>query len=139
MIDLKKYRQFHFIGIGGIGMSALAEILLSRGFRVTGSDMNPSAIIAHLESLGAKFFQGHNAQNIEGADAVIYTAAISPENPEFTKAKERSIPTFSRAELLGSLMSEYPKSIAISGTHGKTTTNCSRSFWTMPRWIPLFS
>ena len=122
MIDLKKYHHFHFIGIGGIGMSALAEILLSRGCSVTGSDMKGSPITEHLETLGARIYMGHAASNVDGTDAVIYTAAISQENPEYRMAIDHGIPTFSRAELLGSLMSEYPRSIAISGTHGKTTT-----------------
>lgn len=123
MIDLKSHHHFHFIGIGGIGMSALAEILLTRGYTVSGSDMNTSAITEHLSSLGANIFRGHQASNIAGADAVIYTAAISPENPELLEASSLGIPSYSRAELLGSLMSEYPNSIAISGTHGKTTTS----------------
>lgn len=122
MIDLKCMKSVHFIGIGGIGMSALAEILLSRGYQVSGSDMNHSSLTEHLNSIGATIYFGHTKEHIQNCDAVIYTAAISLENPELLQAKEKGIPTYTRAQLLGALMSEYPKSIAISGTHGKTTT-----------------
>ncbi|MDD5921900.1 MAG: UDP-N-acetylmuramate--L-alanine ligase [Eubacteriales bacterium] len=122
MLNLSNYHRVHFIGIGGIGMSALAEILLARGFKVTGSDMKESQITDHLASMGAKIIIGHKAENVEGADLVIYTAAISETNPEAQRAKELGIPLAPRAELLGTLMNEVTNSIAVSGTHGKTTT-----------------
>ena len=122
MIDLSKYRKIHCIGIGGIGLSAIAEILLSRGYSVSGSDMKESDITDRLRQTGAIIYLEHVAENVEGADLVVYSAAIAEENPEMVRAKELGIPTASRAEILGFLMDEYPNSIAISGTHGKTTT-----------------
>jgi len=122
MIDFNNIKHIHFIGIGGIGMSGLAEILLFRGYKVTGSDIKPSEITERLESKGAKIFYKHEGSNVIGADAVIFTAAVSEENPEIKQAVLSGIPTFSRAALLGDLMEESPYSIAISGTHGKTTT-----------------
>ena len=122
MIDFKKNRHFHFIGIGGIGMSGLAEILLNRGCKVSGSDIKPSDITDRLKSGGAEIFTSHEAENVKGCDMVVYTAAVSDENPELRQAASSGIPVCSRAELLGSLMEDNPYSIAISGTHGKTTT-----------------
>lgn len=122
MINIKEHRHFHFIGIGGIGMSALANILLSRGYKVSGSDIKPSDITDNLMSLGATIYNQHEGNNVDGSDAVIYTAAVSDENPEIIRAKECGIPLYSRADLLGNLMQDQPCSIAISGTHGKTTT-----------------
>lgn len=122
MINLSDYNQIHCIGIGGIGLSAIAEILLSRGYKVTGSDMRESDITAKLEADGGTIYLGHKADNINGADLVVYSAAVGADNPEMARAKELGIPTASRAELLGLLMSEYDNSIAVSGTHGKTTT-----------------
>lgn len=122
MINLSDCKQIHCIGIGGIGLSAIAEILLSRGYKVTGSDVRESDITAKLEADGGKIYLGHRADNIDGADLVVYSAAVGADNPEMARAKELGIPTASRAELLGLLMSEYENSIAVSGTHGKTTT-----------------
>ncbi|MDO4482367.1 MAG: UDP-N-acetylmuramate--L-alanine ligase [Bacillota bacterium] len=122
MINIKEHKHFHFIGIGGIGMSALANIMLSKGCEVSGSDIKPSDITDNLKSLGATIFTSHQGSNVDGSDAVIYTAAVSDENPEIVRAKECGIPLYSRADLLGSLMQDQPYSIAISGTHGKTTT-----------------
>ncbi|MBQ1407538.1 MAG: UDP-N-acetylmuramate--L-alanine ligase [Eubacterium sp.] len=122
MIELEKYKNVHCIGIGGIGLSAIAEILLSRGYNVSGSDMKESLITDHLAQLGARIYIGHRAENVEDAELLIYSAAIADSNPEIVRAKERGIPMASRAEVLGQLMSEFGTSIAISGTHGKTTT-----------------
>ena len=122
MIDLKNHKNIHCIGIGGIGVSALAKILVSRGYNVTGSDMKESEMTDELEKLGIKVFIGHRAENVEGADLIIYSAAIAPENPEIKRAMELGIELASRAELLGTLMDEFKTSIAVSGTHGKTTT-----------------
>lgn len=122
MIDLSEYRKVHCIGIGGIGLSAVAEIFLSRGFEVSGSDMRESDITEKLMANGAAIFLGHRAKNVEGVDLVVYTVAVGDDNPELARARELGIPTITRAQALGALMGEYEKSIAISGTHGKTTT-----------------
>jgi UDP-N-acetylmuramate--alanine ligase len=122
MIDLSQYKNVHCIGIGGIGLSAIAEILVSRGYRVTGSDMKESLITDNLASMGVRIYSNHRAENVEDADLIVYSAAISGENPEIVRAKEKGLPLASRAEVLGTLMSEYSTGIAISGTHGKTTT-----------------
>ena len=113
----------HFIGIGGISMSGLAEILIKEGFPVSGSDSHASALTEHLENLGARIQIGQSASNIpEDCQLVVYTAAIHPDNPEYAEAKKRKLPMLSRAELLGQLMRNYKTSIAVAGTHGKTTT-----------------
>jgi len=122
MINLSAFHNIHCIGIGGIGLSAIAEILLSRGYKVTGSDMKESDITMHLAQKGARIFLGHRAENVETADLVVYSAAVGQDNPELVRAAERGVPAVSRAEILGVLMDEYENSIAISGTHGKTTT-----------------
>ena len=113
----------HFIGIGGISMSGLAEILLHRNFTVSGSDMQESVTTKHLNSIGAKVMIGQKAENItDDIDLVVYTAAISANNAEFVAVKEKGIPMMTRAALLGQIMANYMESIAVSGTHGKTTT-----------------
>lgn len=122
MVDLCKYKNIHCIGIGGIGLSAIAEILLSRGYSVSGSDMKESDITSKLAKMGARIFIGHRAENVDNADLVVYSAAVGKDNPEIMRAAERGIETVTRAQMLGVLMSEYENSIAISGTHGKTTT-----------------
>lgn len=122
MIDLSKYKTIHCIGIGGIGLSAIADILLSRGYNVSGSDMKESDITTNLAARGARIYLGHRAENVENADLIVYSAAVSMENPELAYAASNNIPAITRAEMLGILMDEYENSIAISGTHGKTTT-----------------
>ena len=122
MVDLSKYKNIHCIGIGGIGLSAIAEILLSRGYGVSGSDMKESEITMNLAKKGARIFIGHAAENVENADLLVYSAAVGKDNPEIVRAAERGIEAVSRAEILGVLMAEYESSIAVSGTHGKTTT-----------------
>ena len=118
----------HFIGIGGISMSGLAEILLKESFPVSGSDSHASELTDHLTRLGAQIHIGQKASNIPAdCEVVVYTAAIHPDNPEFVAAKEQGIPMLSRAELLGQLMRNYKKAIAVSGTHGKTTTTSTIS------------
>lgn len=121
-IDFNKPCSVHFIGIGGISMSGLAEILLCEGFTVSGSDMKASELTEHLREAGAKIAIGQRAENIEAPDVVVYTAAIHPDNPEFHEAESRGIPMLSRAELLGELMNNYHEAVNIAGTHGKTTT-----------------
>ena len=113
----------HFIGIGGISMSGLAEILLDEGFTISGSDSKESDLTKHLEAKGISVFYGQKASNIiPGIDLIVYTAAIHEDNPEFAQAKAQGLPMLSRAELLGQIMDNYEQSIAVAGTHGKTTT-----------------
>lgn len=113
----------HFIGIGGISMSGLAEILMEQGFAVSGSDARESKLTRALSAKGAVIAYPQRAENIpEDANLVVFTAAIHPDNPEFAAAKERNLPMLSRAELLGQIMDNFAKSIAVAGTHGKTTT-----------------
>lgn len=122
-IDFTQPLHIHFIGIGGISMSGLAEILMNKGFTISGSDSNNTDITKHLENLGAKIIIGQSANNIHSTiDAVVYTAAISDSNPELMAAKNLDIPLMTRAELLGQIMNFFTESIAIAGTHGKTTT-----------------
>ena len=114
--------RIHFIGIGGISMSGLAEILLKEGFQVSGSDMKRSALTQHLEELGAKVYEGQRASNItDDIELVVYTAAIHDDNPEYQAVLAKGIPAISRAVLLGQLMKNYETAVAVSGTHGKTT------------------
>src|SRR5262249_18961539 len=117
----KRYQQIHFIGIGGIGMSRIAEILLNLGYRVTGSDRKRSDAVERLAELGAKVFIGHQASNVEGAHVVVYSSAVARDNVEVEAARHRQIPTIPRAEMLAELM-RLKYGIAIAGTHGKTTT-----------------
>ena len=113
----------HFIGIGGISMSGLAEILHERGFKISGSDMKASPLTEHLQSLGISVALPQSRENIaQGIELCVYTAAISEENPELLEAKRQNVPTMTRAELLGSIMKNYKEAINVSGTHGKTTT-----------------
>lgn len=122
-INFKEPIHIHFIGIGGISMSGLAEILLEEHFTVSGSDSKESELTRHLEGMGITVFYGQKASNIkEGIDLVVYTAAIREDNPEFICAREMGIPMLTRAELLGQIMDNYRNSIAVAGTHGKTTT-----------------
>ncbi len=119
---LNKVKNIHFIGIGGISMSGLAEVMLRSGFNVTGSDLNDSSIIDRLRSSGAQVFLSHEPSNVESSDLVVYTAAVKNDNPEIIRAKELHIPIVDRAEFLGTIMKKYGYGIAIAGCHGKTTT-----------------
>ena len=122
-IDFNNPIRVHFIGIGGISMSGLAEILIKEGFKVTGSDMKASEITNELSEMGALINIGQYASNInDNIDLVIYTAAIRQDNEEFQAAKNAGIPMLTRAQLLGQIMANYKYSVAVSGTHGKTTT-----------------
>jgi len=119
----KAIKHVHFIGIGGISMSGLAEIMYSKGFSVSGSDREDKETTRRLSHLGVDIKLGHEAENItEAIDLVVYTAAIKPNNPEFNAAKQKNIPMLDRAQLLGLIMDDYENSIAIAGVHGKTTT-----------------
>src|SRR5438067_7619395 len=117
----KRYQQIHFIGIGGIGMSGIAEILLNLRYRVTGSDQKRGCAVVRLAELGAKVFLGHQATNVEGAHVVVYSSAVSRDNVEVQAARQHQIPTIPRAEMLAELM-RLKYGIAVAGTHGKTTT-----------------
>lgn len=117
-----KYNNIHFIGIGGISMSGLAEILIKENYNVSGSDSKDSLAVERLRKLGAKIYIGHNEKNIGQANLVIYTDAISKDNVELMAAYEAGIQVIDRATFLGALMKNYSNSIAVSGTHGKTTT-----------------
>ena len=122
-INFNEPIHVHFIGIGGISMSGLAEVLLAEHFTVSGSDIKQSDVTDHLKELGAVIEIGQKASNItDGIGLVVYTAAIHEDNPEFAAAKNAGIPMMPRAELLGQIMEHYHNSIAVSGTHGKTTT-----------------
>ncbi len=112
----------HFIGIGGISMSGLADILIDRGFRVSGSDVRETHITEHLRARGATIYIGQRAENIQSPDAVVYSAAIKPDNEELCAAQRSGAPVFDRATLMGAIMKLYKYPVAISGTHGKTTT-----------------
>jgi UDP-N-acetylmuramate--alanine ligase len=113
--------RVHFVGIGGIGMSGIAEVLLNLGYRVTGSDARRNEAVERLERLGAKVFTGHEASHIEGAHVVVYSSAVARDNIELQVARQRSIPVIPRAEMLAELM-RLKYGIAVAGTHGKTTT-----------------
>lgn len=121
-LESANIKRIHFIGIGGISMSGLAEILLNHGYEITGSDIRSSNITHKLEKMGIKIFIGHSEENIKNPDLVVYTAAIKENNPELVKARKLGIPCIDRATLLGNIMKKYPYGIAVSGTHGKTTT-----------------
>ena len=116
------HSHVHFIGIGGISMSGLAHILLMRGIKVTGSDRTESNITEILKNGGAEIYIGQRAENIQNPDLVVYTAAISNDNPELCEARNKNIETIERADFLGELMKEFKMPVSISGTHGKTTT-----------------
>lgn len=120
-MDLKKYNNVHFIGIGGIGVSAIARMMILEGKKISGSDVKESEITEELALSGATIFVGHEKENIGDVDLVVYTVAVNNNNPELVSAKERGITCLSYPEVLG-LISKNKKTIAISGTHGKTTT-----------------
>ncbi|MDD4188975.1 MAG: UDP-N-acetylmuramate--L-alanine ligase [Eubacteriales bacterium] len=120
--DIPGVRRIHFIGIGGISMSGLAQILFGRGFEVSGSDMTASDVTDKLSSMGIAVSIGHDPKNMKSPDLVIYTAAIRDDNPELLAARRQGIPAMPRSVLLGRLMTDYSDSVAVAGTHGKTTT-----------------
>ena len=119
-IDFQHPVHIYFIGIGGISMSGLAEILLEKGFHISGSDLKESSLTRLLADKGAQIHYGQKAENITNdIDLVVYTSAIHPDNPEYIATKALSIPSLTRAELLGQLMKNYDLPVAVSGTHGK--------------------
>jgi UDP-N-acetylmuramate--alanine ligase len=118
---VQAFRRVHFVGIGGVGMSGIAEVLCVLGYTVSGSDMAESAATRRLAALGAQIFLGHDAAHLGDADAVVVSSAIRPDNPEFAEARRRRVPVVPRAEMLAELM-RFRRGIAVAGTHGKTTT-----------------
>ncbi len=120
-INQNQNRHIHLIGIGGISMSAIAELLINQGYRISGSDTRDSKILDKLRNCGAEIFIGHDSNNIQNPDLVVYTAAIKNDNCERLKAKQLNITEIDRAEMLGLIMKNYSKSIAVAGSHGKTT------------------
>ncbi len=119
---LETVKKIHFVGIGGSGMCPMAEILICRGYEITGSDMNESSTLDRIRSYNIPVFLGHSAENIGEAELVVYTAAAKDDNPELVEARAKSVPTLERSIVLGMLTKQFDKAIAISGTHGKTTT-----------------
>jgi len=119
--EMRRIRRIHFVGIGGSGMSGIAEVLLNQGYQISGSDINASAVVKRLQAVGVDVCMGHDKANIEGADVIVKSSAVTWENPEIAAAHELGIPVVRRAEMLAELM-RYRHSIAIAGTHGKTTT-----------------
>src|SRR5579885_3611732 len=117
---LGKIRKIHFVGIGGIGMSGIAELLLNLGFTVSGSDLKPTPVTERLARLGAKVYIGHEAAHVQGAQVVVVSSAIPPRNPEIVEAERLQIPVIPRAEMLAELM-RLKFSVAVAGAHGKTT------------------
>lgn len=119
--EMRRVKCIHFIGIGGAGMSGIAEVLLNEGYQITGSDIAANAVTERLESIGASVFIGHQASNIDQASVVVVSTAINEQNPEIQAAREKRIPIVRRAEMLAELM-RFRHGIAVAGTHGKTTT-----------------
>ncbi|MFQ5781344.1 MAG: UDP-N-acetylmuramate--L-alanine ligase, partial [Nitrospiria bacterium] len=117
----QKVQHIHFVGIGGAGMNGIAEVLLNMGFRVSGSDRAASEQTRRLSSMGGKIYQGHDRRHIEGAEVLVYSSAILPDNPEIIAARERKVPVIPRGEMLAELM-RLRYGIAVAGAHGKTTT-----------------
>lgn len=116
-----RVEQIHFVGIGGAGMCGIAEVLHNEGYRITGSDLSENRVVAQLRSLGIQVHIGHRVENIEGADVLVVSTAISTDNPEVVMARSKRIPVLPRAAMLAELM-RFRHGIAIAGTHGKTTT-----------------
>lgn len=119
--EMRRIKQIHFVGIGGAGMSGIAEVLLNQGYSISGSDLKESDVTHRLTGMGAKVFFGHHERNIDGVDVVVSSTAVTETNPEILGARDKRIPIVRRAEMLGELM-RYRHGIAVAGTHGKTTT-----------------
>ena len=121
IVSFRNFTRIHMVGIGGIGMSGIAEVLLTLGYSVSGSDTKPSTITERLQDLGATIFEDHQAENVEGAHVVVISSAVRADNPEVAEAHKRKIPVIPRAEMLAELM-RLKYGIAVAGAHGKTTT-----------------
>jgi len=118
----RRIQHVHFVGIGGIGMSGIAEVLVNLGFRVSGSDAKRSSVTDRLQQMGIDFAEGHNGENVGDAHVVVRSTAVRDDNPEILEAQHRSIPVIPRAEMLAELMRLKPHTVAVAGSHGKTTT-----------------
>src|SRR5499427_3144894 len=121
MVTFRNFQRIHLVGIGGIGMSGIAEVLLTLGYSVSGSDTKPSPITERLQNLGATIYEGHKASNADGAHVVVISSAVKSDNPEVLEAHKLKIPVIPRAEMLAELM-RLKYGIAVAGAHGKTTT-----------------
>lgn len=121
-LNSSKAKQVHFVGVGGIGMSGLAEILMNLGYSVSGSDLQHSSIVQRLESYGLRFFEGHTGSNVGDADIVVISAAVPDDNAEVIEARDSGIPVLHRSELLADLLRMKPNAVVVGGSHGKTTT-----------------
>jgi UDP-N-acetylmuramate--alanine ligase len=121
MVSFRNFQRIHMVGIGGIGMSGIAEVLLTLGYSVSGSDTKPSTITERLQDLGATVFEGHKAENVQGAHVLVISSAVKVDNPEVVEAHKQKIPVIPRAEMLAELM-RLKYGIAVAGAHGKTTT-----------------
>jgi UDP-N-acetylmuramate--alanine ligase len=119
--EMRRIKRIHFIGIGGAGMSGIAEVLLNQGYQISGSDLRESSVVSRLQSMGVEIFIGHKMTNVIGADVIVNSSAVDEDNPEIVSAREHRIPVVRRAEMLAELM-RYRHGIAVAGTHGKTTT-----------------
>lgn len=119
--EMRRIHQIHFVGIGGVGMCGIAEVLCNQGYKISGSDMKVSAATNRLEGLGTNIFIGHNESNVNGVDVVVVSTAVNEQNPEIIAARKLRIPIVRRAEMLAELM-RYRHGVAVAGTHGKTTT-----------------
>lgn len=115
-------KKLHFIGIGGVGMSAIAEVMLDKGYIISGSDLSESPVVQKLKAKGAKIYKGHKAENIAGKEAIVYSSAIHPDNPEMTAAKAAGLKIYHRSDILAELLNSQD-GIAVAGAHGKTTTS----------------
>jgi|GEM_PF-4578 len=122
--EMRRVQQIHFIGIGGAGMSGIAEILLNEGYDISGSDIADGVVTQRLAQAGAKIFIGHQAENVQGASVVVVSSAIHEDNPELIAAKQNRIPVIQRAQMLAEIM-RFRHGIAVAGTHGKTTTTAN--------------
>src|SRR6266516_1481873 len=118
----RRIQHVHFVGVGGIGMSGIAEVLVNLGFRVSGSDLKRSNVTDRLQQMGVEFTEGHGAENVGDAHVVVRSTAVRDDNPEIGEAQRRSIPVIPRAEMLAELMRLKPHTVAVAGSHGKTTT-----------------
>ena len=119
---LENIKKLHFVGIGGVGMSAIAEVMLDKGYEISGSDLSDSEVVQKLRSKGAVIYKGHNASNVEGKEAIVLSSAIHQDNPELVQAKKLGLKIFHRSDILAYLLNAV-KGIAVAGAHGKTTTS----------------
>ena len=119
--EMRRIKQIHFVGIGGVGMCGIAEVLLNQGYQIAGSDIRESQVTQRLRRLGAQIHIGHQASNVEDIDVLVVSTAVAEDNPELVAARARRVPIVRRAEMLAELM-RYRHGIAVAGTHGKTTT-----------------